>query len=246
MIARHASDTARQQGLYDTTTRASDELVSVDNTMEQVTQALTHAQELSVQLANDSYNASDRANAAVEVEQLRQAVVAQLNQRYGDRYLFGGMKDASPPFDATGAYLGDANVRQVELAPGVMQDASIRADQAFKGVGGGVDVLGALDTLSTALAANDAVQIRASVQGLTDGLQQISNFRSRAGAMMNVFDVAAGTAKAFHDGAVDAQNKLQNADIFEASTRLAAAQSALQAAMSAAAQSFKLTLLDKL
>lgn len=246
MIARQAADQVRQQAVYDAATRASDELQAVDTSMDQVSNALTRAHELAVQLANGTYNANDRANAAAEVQQLQQAVITQLNQRFGDRYLFGGTLDGAPPFDAAGAYLGDANVRQVEIAPGVMQDASIRADQAFKGAGGGVDVLGALASLGTALTTNSQAGIQASVQSLADGIQQVTNFRSRAGAMMNVFDVAASTAKAFHDGEQDAQSKLEDADIFQASTRLAAAQTSLQATMSAAAQQFKLTLLDKL
>jgi len=246
MIARQAADQVRQNAISDTATRASGELAAADSSMDLVTNALTRAHELAVQLASDTYSASDRANASAEVQQLQQAVVAQLNQRYGDRYLFGGMLDGAPPFDATGTYLGDGNVRQVEIAPGVLQEASIRADQAFKGVGGGVDVLGALTTLATALTTNNKAQIQGSVQTLDDGIQQVTHFRSRAGAMMNVFDVAAGTARAFRDGDQDARNKLEDADIFQSSTRLAAAQTSLQAAMAAAAQQFKLTLLDKL
>jgi flagellar hook-associated protein 3 FlgL len=246
MIARHAADQARQDAVLGTATRASSELVAVDGTMDQVTLALTRAHELAVQLASDTYNASDRANAAAEVQHLQQAMIAQLNQRVGDRYVFGGTADGAPPFNAAGAYLGDAGVRQVEVAPGVMQDASIRADQAFKGAGGGVDVVTAVGDLATALASNNAVQIRAAVQSLGDGLQQVTSFRSRVGAMMSVFDVAAGTARSFRDGAMDAGSKLQAVDIFQASTRFAAAQQSLQASMSAATQQFKLTLLDKL
>ncbi len=64
--------------------------------------------------------------------------------------------------------------------------------------------------------------------------------------MMNVFDVASSMAKQSRDAASDAKGKLEDVDIFEASTRFAATQRALEASMSAAAQQFKLTLLDKL
>ena len=246
LIARHAQDQARQSAVYDAASRASDELGAVDAAMDEVTNALTRANELAVQLGSDTYNASDRAKGAVEVQQLFASIVAQLNQRYGDRYVFGGMLDGAPPFDATGNYLGDTNVRQVEIAPGLTQEASVRADQAFKGGGGGIDILTALSALSTALSTNDATQIRASVQALGDGIQQVSSFRTRAGAMMSVFEVAASTAKTFSDGAQTARGRLEDADVFEASTRLAAAQRALEASMSAATQQFRLSLLNKL
>ncbi len=246
LIARHAQEQARQTAVYGVAKQASEELGVVDSTLDQVTNSLTRAHELAVQLGSDTYNATDRANGAVEVQQLMSAAVAQLNQRFGDRYIFGGMLDNAPPFDAAGNYSGDANVRQVEIAPGLMQDASLRADQAFKGAGGGTDILAAFTSLSTALSTNDATQIRASIATLADGIQQMSNFRSRTGAMMNVFDVAANTAKTFSQDAEDARGTLEDVDIFAASTRLAAAQSSLEASMSAAAQQFRLSLVDKL
>ena len=139
--------------------QASEELGVVDSTLDQVTNSLTRAHELAVQLGSDTYNATDRANGAVEVQQLMSAAVAQLNQRFGDRYIFGGMLDNAPPFDAAGNYSGDAN--------------------AFKGAGGGTDILAAFTSLSTALSTNDATQIRASIATLADGIQQMSNFQNR-------------------------------------------------------------------
>ncbi len=246
LITTQANQIAKQDSVAAVAGKASDELVAADGAMDQVTTTLTRAHELAVQLSNDTYNAQDRANGAIEVQQLFQAVVSQLNVRVGDRFVFGGMKDGAPPFDATGAYLGDANVRQVEIAPGVMQDASVRADQAFKGVGGGIDVLAELTSLQNALATNNAAQIRAAVQTLGDGITQVSNHRARAGGMQNVFDVAVTTAKSFSNSATDSKSKLEEVDFFAASTRLAAAQRGLEASISAASQQFKLSLLDKL
>ena len=64
--------------------------------------------------------------------------------------------------------------------------------------------------------------------------------------MMNVFDVASTMAKQNRDAASDARGRLEDVDIFEASTRFAATQRALEASMSAASQQFRLSLLDKL
>jgi flagellar hook-associated protein 3 FlgL len=246
MITQHAQERARQEGIFGATSRASEELVAADGAFDQLTSTLTRANELAVQLANDTYSASDRANAAAEVQQLFSAAVSQLNIRYGDRYLFGGMLDGAPPFDATGAYVGDANVRLVEIAPGIMQEASVRADEAFKGSAGGIDILQTLTDFSTALGANNLVGVRAAVQNLSDGIAQVSVHRSRAGAMMNVFDVAANTARLNRDGAADGQSKLEDVDIFEAASNYAAAERALEASMSAASRQFRLSLLDKL
>jgi flagellar hook-associated protein 3 FlgL len=246
MIVRQQQEAGRQEGIFGATKSASSELEVADGAMDQVTTTLTRAKELAVQLANDTYNAADRAGGALEVQQLFAAVVSQLNARFGDRYLFGGMQDATPPFDPAGNYLGDANVRRVEIAPGVLQDASVRADVALKGTGGGIDVLGALTDFATALTSNNGANIRAAVQTLDDSITQVAKERSRLGSMMNVFDVASSMAKQNRDAATDGRSKLEDVDIFEASTRFAATQRALEASMSAASQQFRLTLLDKL
>ncbi|MFZ5444149.1 MAG: flagellin [Myxococcota bacterium] len=246
MLVRHEQEAGRQGGIFTASQRASEELSVVDGAMDQVTTTLTRAKELAVQFANDTYGANERLGGAQEVRQLFTAVVSQLNVRFGERYLFGGMQDGAPPFDAAGNYLGDANIRRVEIAPGVMQDASARADVALKGAGGGVDVLQTLQDLVTSLQANNGNGIRTAVGALDDALGQVSRERSRVGAMMNVFDVAASMAKQNRDAATDARAKLEEVDIFEASTRFAATQRALEASLSAAAQQFKLSLLDKL
>ncbi len=245
MLVRHQQESERQVGILNASSRASEELGAVDGAMDQLTTSLTRAKELAVQLSNDTYNASDRAGGAVEVQQLFSAIVSQLNMRFGERYVFGGMQDGAPPFDAQGNYTGDSNIRRVEIAPGVLQDASVRADVALKGSAGGVDVLQSLRDFTTALSTNNVTNIRAAVENLDDGIVQVSQERSRLGAMMNVFDVASTMARQNRDSASDARSALEDVDIFEASTRFAATQRALEASMSAAAQQFRLTLLDK-
>ena len=246
LIVRYAQDAAQQDGLSSAARKAADELQHADGALDQVTTSLIRLKELAVQTANDTYSAADRAGAGVEVRQLFSAVISQLNVRVGERYLFGGMQDTAPPFDASGNYLGDSNIRKVEIAPGIVQDASTRADQALKGIGGGIDVLGAIQTFATSLSSNDAVNIRASVQALDDAILQVSRERSRVGGMANVFDVASTMARLNENASTDARASIEDVDIFEASTRLAATQRALEASMSAAAQTFKLSLLDKL
>lgn len=246
MMVRHQQEAGRQAGILSASSHASEELVVVDGALDQVSTSLIRAKELAMQMSNDTYSARDRSNASSEVQQLFSAIVSQLNMRFGDRYVFGGMQDAAPPFDANGNYLGDANARRVEIAPGVLQEASTRADVALKGVGGGIDVLQSLQAFATALSANDGPNIRVAVQALDDGIAQVALERSRGGGMMNAFDIASNMARQNRDAATDARSRLEDVDIFEASTRLAATQRALEASMSAASQQFRLTLLDKL
>lgn len=245
-IAREALEKQRQDSIKQTVQTASGELQAVDDTLGQVVNALSRAHELAVQLSNDTYSAANRAASATEVTQLLGQVVNLANTRQGSRYVFGGMKDAAPPFDATGAYLGDANVRQVEVAPGVYQPASLRADQVFKGVGGGVDVMTELQNFATALSTNNAAGIRAATSTLDNALQQVSTAQSKVGGMYDVMDTAANAAQLNADSSFKVRQGVEEVDFVEATTRYAATQRSLEAAMSAVAKQFKLTLLDKL
>jgi flagellar hook-associated protein 3 FlgL len=245
-VVAHRLAIKRFEAIETVAERTSQELVAADNALGSIGESLSRARELAVQLANDTYSANDRAGAAREVQQLVAHAVGMLNTQVGNRYIFGGNKDATPPFDTAGTYLGDTGVRRVEVFPGVLQDASIRADVVAKGVGGGVDVLAAMNTLATAFAANDVATIRASLTTLDQGISQVSVGRAQGGAAMNTLDVAVAAARQSADGEKATLADLTEADVFESATRLQLAERALEASLSAAVRSFDLSLLKKL
>ena len=244
LLVSHQSALDRAQALSQVASRASDELGAADGALSQVTEALSRARELAVQMANASYSAADRAGAAAEVDGLGQQISSALNLKVGNRYVFGGSKDHAPPFAADGTYAGDALVRQLEIAPGVVQDASVRADVVIKGAGGGVDVFAAIAALSTALKANDAAGVRSSMDALTTATTQLATGRSAVGADIASFSAAKGAADAASLTEKTTVSGLQDADVVDAATRLALAQHALEASLAATSAGFKLSLLD--
>jgi flagellar hook-associated protein 3 FlgL len=236
----------RLEAIAATAARASDELVSADGALGAVTTAVARARELAVQLSSGTYGAAERAGAAAEVRNLLSGAIASLNAEAGGRYVLGGNLDGAPPFDAAGNYGGDAAVRQVEIAPGVLSASSVRADVAVKGAGGGVDVLATLSALATALAANDLTGIRAALDPLTQGTAQLARARAEAGNAMSTLDAAVAAGRAGRDEATAAAARLTDMDVVQAASDLARSQRALDAALTATAQGWKLTLLDKL
>lgn len=230
---------------------AQSELQSADSALDQVSNALARAQQLAVQMSNATFSAQERGFAASEVQQLVSTVIAAGNTRFGNRWIFGGNRDGAPPFaDGTnpaipaGTYLGDAAVRQVEIAPGVLQDASIRGDATWKGATGGVDIIATLQGLQAALAANDAVAVKAALTPLDTAVGQVGAARSRVGASMDAFSTANAATKLAAGETQTRADKLGEVDIAESSIELAAAQRALQASLSVASQGFQLSLLD--
>lgn len=225
---------------------AETELLSADSALDQVGNAISRARQLAVQMANDTMSARDRSFAASEIGQLVSTVIAAGNTRFGNRWIFGGNRDGAAPFDAAGNYLGDTAVRRVEIAPGVLQDASVRADVALKGVGGGVDVTTTLQNLQAALTANDTAAIRAALDPLETAITQVAGARSQVGSSMDAFATAGAATKLAAGETQTRADKLGEVDIAQSSIELAAAQRALQASLAVAGQSFQLTLIDYL
>jgi flagellar hook-associated protein 3 FlgL len=245
LMISHQMGADRLTAIASGATAASAELKSADGSLQSVNNALLRATELATQMANSSNSASDRAGAAQEVDGLVSAVVSDLNAKVGNRYIFGGTADSSAPFAADGTYNGDANTRQVEIAPGVYQAASVNAAAAINGSGGGVDVLATLKSLSAALKNNDPAAVSQLLTGLQSATGQVAAARTGAGVDMNTFDGAISLMQSQADAEKATVNSLGGVDEVTAASNLAFAQQSLNAALTAAAQGFKLSLLDK-
>jgi flagellar hook-associated protein 3 FlgL len=246
LIVTHRAEVRRFESIERNAKLAYDEAHAIDGALGTVTDTLNRAKELALQGASDPNGPVERKAMALEIGTLFQQARAQLNLRFGDRYLFSGNLDDRAPFDESGAYLGDSGQRQVELAPGVYERVGVRADVAIDGGGGGVRVLETFQDLQAALEADDTQAIRAAVSDLDRGIHQVIEARAQNGSSMTSFDTAAGAARLARDTGMESIVNLSEVDIVEAASRFAFAQRALDTALSASAKSFELTLLGKL
>jgi flagellar hook-associated protein 3 FlgL len=235
---------ARLDAIGKNAARAGAEIDAADTAFQNLSNVLTRASQLAVQLGNDSYSASERANAASEVDELTQQAISLMNTQVNGRYIFGGDQDQAPPFDAAGNYTGDTTVRQVEVAPGVLGDASVRADIAVKGVGGGVDLFATLQSLKTALNGNNGAGIRGAITDLTTVTHQVSTAEAKVGSMGDMLQTAQTLAASGKTDATKMVAAEGEADTIDSASKLALANSALNATLTAASQSFKLSLVD--
>jgi flagellar hook-associated protein 3 FlgL len=237
--------------MSDAAGRRLDEVDAMDIALGQVTDALTNANTLAVQLANGVYTAGDRLAAAGSVRQFLAEVVGAMNTDVGGRFLFAGTAspvvdgNKVPPFQSNGTYLGDDGVLQQEVAPGVLQPVSVRADVAIKGVGGGVDVTAVLTAFAAALETNDLAGIQQTITDLGIGIPQVAASRSQVGGMQGVLQFAIDTGNQIGDAADRRRADITDADVVAAATDLALTERALDAALTVSAKSFALTLLQR-
>ena len=242
----HRLTATRQAALGTTADRANDELSAVDGSLGAITETLSRARELAIQMSNDSYSATDRRISAEEVKTLFNEALGLLNARVGNRYLFAGFKDDQPAFDANGVYQGDTGVRKIEAFPGIFQDVSLTGSDIATGTSGGPNILATLTDLDTALRGNDVAGVQSTLSRLDNGIEHLSLSRAQMGAASNTLTLAATNARANVDQEKGNISRISEADVFESATKLALAQRGLEAALTASARSFDLSLLDKL
>lgn len=246
LLSGHRISESRFDALVATTGRASDELSAADQAFAGLSELMTRSRELAIQYANSTYSGPQREVAAEEVKALFRHSISLLNTRVDNRYIFAGNLDSTPPFDNSGQYHGDEGIRRVEIAPGVVENGSVRADIVAKGVGGGVDALATVQSLITALESNDVDAIRDTLDPLDTAITQTANGRARAGAILAVLDSANLAARTARDTEKSNASREADSDVFESASRMALAQRALDATLTASAQSFQLTLLNKI
>jgi len=126
LMVRGQQTIDRMNAINQNASRAGDEVDAADSALQSLSDVLARARELAVQMGNDSYSAADRAGAATEIDGLVQQAVTLMNTNVNGRYIFGGNQDQTAPFDTSGNYNGDTAVRQVEVAPGVLEDSGAR------------------------------------------------------------------------------------------------------------------------
>lgn len=205
-----------------------------ESSLAQATEILNRARELAMQGSNGAYNAGDRALLADEVAALRSELLALSNQQGSYGYLFAGHQTQSPAFDSNGTYQGDAGVRRIEVAQGLVLETNLLGSDVFGGASGGVDVFAELADLENALRNDDVPNVSAGLTGLDTGLEQITQARSRMGSLRTRLDIALETLDRSEISLTAQRADAIEADPFKSLTELTGISTTLEQAISVA------------
>ena len=231
---------ARFGAIANATTDAANELSSADDALNTIETSVQQAITLATELGSGVQTTSQQTAAVEQITGIQNEIVAALNTQVGNRYIFGGTLDSAPPFDAAGNYSGNAQVRQVEVAPGIYQNASVNVSVAVKGTGGGQDLFAALSALSTALSTGNNAAIFAAEAPLTTALQQINQARSQEGGDSDALQAASSLSTQTQAVQTTASANAVDIDEVTVATQLSQAQTTLQAAIDASSKTFQL------
>jgi flagellar hook-associated protein 3 FlgL len=209
-------------------------LDTADAALTQIDTVMGQVRDIAVQGANDTLSPSDRATLSQQLDSLRDQLISLGNAQAGDVYVFGGLKNGAPPFDATGTYTGDTTTQQVEVSRGVTVPMATTGDKVFGTAGN--DVFTTITNLQTALASNSSPNVSSQLTDIDAKLETVRTAHSEIGVNMDAADIAETVAQRNQDLAQTNHSNLVDIDAATAYTDLARAQTALSAAIQIAAQ----------
>lgn len=108
---------------------------TTESTLSQLGESLIRAKELALQAASDTIGESQRQMIGSEVEQIYNSVLEMSNRRMGERYLFGGYKTQTLPFNRDGEYQGDDGEIKIQNQKGSFVTMNLTGDRVFYGRG---------------------------------------------------------------------------------------------------------------
>lgn len=159
-----------------------------ESALSQMIQLVERAQEIAIQMANDSQNSNTRAYTATEVSHLLDQAISLGNTKLGGVYIFSGYKNNTAPFEKisingieTAQYNGDLN--DFEILIGIGEKLLIGKNG--KSVIGDSGIFDSLGRLKKSLETNDIDGIRDEIERLTQIQDYLNNEVADLGGRAN-------------------------------------------------------------
>jgi flagellar hook-associated protein 3 FlgL len=159
---------------------SADDLTVAERSLDSATELLAEAKSLAVQGANETLSTNDRSALALRVTGIRDQLLELANTRGAGGYVFGGSKTATPPFDASANFVGNDTVLRIPVTDGVAPRKNASGAKAFT-ISGGSDVFTELTSLGNALSTSNLTAIRAGIDTMQSGYDQVVAVQVDAG-----------------------------------------------------------------
>jgi flagellar hook-associated protein 3 FlgL len=227
----------------------SAELQTADSALNSGVTALQRAITLGVTGANGTLSQQDRAVLASEVESISQQMLSVANLSYNGKYVFAGTADSQPPYViAAGGiiYQGNDAVNQVEVEAGQSVAINQPGSQLFSAAG--ASVFQSLSDLAAALQSNSSTtdDIANATNEVRTAYDQLNSARTFYGSTLAQLSAGQDFLNSEKLQLTQQSSDLVGVDMSQATTNLANAETARNAALQAAASVGNLSLFNYL
>ncbi|MEK5444505.1 flagellar hook-associated protein FlgL [Fredinandcohnia sp. FSL W7-1320] len=107
---------------------------SADDAMDKMTQALHRVRELTVQASTGTNGPDEKANIAVEIEQLKEHIATIANTKVGNKFIFNGTNTTEAPVDLATSNISMSNSDVLlEVSKGIHMNVNVKAKDLLQG-----------------------------------------------------------------------------------------------------------------
>ncbi len=230
--------------------RMEDTLKMQEASVSSSIEVVSRIKELSIQAANDTYNAADRKTLAIEVKELISSLADLGNMRGTDgAYLFSGFSQDTAPFSESSlgvvTYTGTADYQKVLVDEGRSMQIGMPGSDVFgsvqyldqtTGTTSSIDMFATLGEMYQALVTNDADGIRNTLDKVSSVHEHITVQQSNIGSRMKRVETLSNAIEDRDFTYKTLQSSMEDLDYVEAASRLKNQTLALQAGQQTFAQ----------
>lgn len=250
--ARRIVQEGAEMGTLDQYIRASDSvgarLTVVDSVLADIIEHISSARSAASAARGSQSTAAQREAIATGIEAHRDALFDSFTTRFRGSYLFAGAASSTPPYTrlpggTVSAYAGSTTTVAVDIDRTRSVEVGFNGDSLARGSDPD-DVFVVLDDLATAVRAGDSVAIDAGLLALEGAFDRVNQAQSRVGAGMTTIDSAREGLEAQRRASVERLSRARDANLPEAITAMAQADTAYRAALGAAGNVTRISLMD--
>jgi flagellar hook-associated protein 3 FlgL len=228
---------------------AQSRLMVVDTVLSDLGQQLNAAQVSLAGARGSSVTAAQREARAQELEGLRDAILRDMNSSFEGTYLFSGVKSTTVPFAKNGnvvsAYQGAGGEMSVGIDDGVDVSIALNGDSNARGSDTD-DVFVELDRAITAVRNGDAAGMDTADAALQRAFDRVTLTQSRVGTSLRSIEDAGTRIGEASRSAKARIAALEDANMATAISGMTQAETVYKAALGAAAQNSRPSLMDYL
>ena len=221
-------------------TAATQFLTATEGALSGASGIIQSARQLAVAGANSTQTPDTLAALGSQVDGAIRQLTSAANTQAGGRYLFGGTKTTTPPYDAAQTYQGNTQAITAVIGPNVSIQTNTIGSSAFG------PAFAALQSLKTHLAAGDSVAISGDIGAVDTALSALNTASASAGVTANQATAATQQLTRAEGDINSAISDIENVDLAQAYVQYQSANNIYQAALSTTAKAFQYSLADYL
>lgn len=200
--------------------------------------------DLTLQAMNQSNTDQSREAIAVEIDNIKAALIGEANSKFMGRPVFGGTTPGGDAYDATGKYVGNEGQTTRTVGPNAKVRIEATGPEAFGAEGTDSQLFTVLTELSKNIRGNDEGKLDAGLVNLDKAHDLLKATLSDVGARYNRVTQMKQSAED-HLLSVSSQlSDIEDVDLPKAIMELQIQQTSYQAALAATAKVIQPSLID--